>query len=803
MSTLWFMNYNNYANRIVKKESSLNAYGTAGRNVFNKPKIDFNPNDGVTTTLIVDAPAGHNPDYMLVVDTINNVDTITSRWFVIEWTRTRGGQYRASLKRDVLIDNLDTIASSPILVQKGTVKSINDICIYQKENIEYNQIKKNEIKLFDKSRVGWIVGFFTDPHFVPDEGDSPSQELQTDYGINYDQSYSDIEDYPYNDYIGSGNAYYYYERIGTNVIISQRESAIRQTYYFFDENGLYTKTSTLGGPTNATLTNYDNSHLNYFGSILNGCQKELEQIVFETNPSLHKNDLFSSEDGQIIRDTSVTPNKFYRIEVVKQDYTYYKDNESGSETEEEICNHLESLDANFHYDVSNDGYCTGFYAYGYKTYITLHEVEVDVLSCTFPTAPAKLNDAPYYMFAIPYGEIYLYTRGISPVDPESDGFTTCSKEIALNIARNLVDKLKGNVNDIQLLPFCPMTSIFKGGENIANWLSVVDLNSNNYVIMKDSGNHDKAIIFFPDNSSFSNTINLSSITTTNINAPTTVEDFKIENETKKFRLTSPNFASVFEFKNTYNQKNILNFNFRCTYRPYNSFVNVYPKEIGGLYGNDYKDNFGLIFQGDFSLPILNNSEWKNYQINNKNYQNSFNRSIDTFDLEAKWAKRQDIVGAISGTVSGAAQGGLATAGNPAGAIVGGIASAGAGAMDIIANEQMRQNKRGEMIDQFNFSLENVQARPRTIANVGTFDINNKIFPILEMFDCTDEEKEILRMKLRYTGYTINKIAYLRDYMGGYFKGVVIFNEDIDEDSHVQEVINEELGKGVYTNGLSI
>ena len=317
---------------------------------------------------------------------------------------------------------------------------------------------------------------------------------------------------------------------------------------------------------------------------------------------------------------------------------------------------------------------------------------------------------------------------------------------------------------------------------------------------------EKAIIFFPDNSSFKGEIPLSILTNKNINVPVDVEDFKVENETKKFRLTSPNFASTFEFKNTYNQTNIKTFNFRCTYKPYNSFVNVYPKEIGGLYGNDYRDNFGLIFQGDFSLPILNNSEWKNYQINNKNYQNSFNRSIDTFDLEAKWAKRQDIVGAISGTITGTAQGALAGGGGAgaiAGAIIGGVASAGAGAMDIIANEQMRQNKRGEMIDQFNFSLENVQARPRTIANVGTFDINNKVFPILEIFDCTDGEKEILRMKLRYTGYTINKIAYLEDYMGGYFKGIVIFNENIDEDSHIQEVINEELGKGVYTNGLSI
>ena len=798
MSTLWFMNYNNYANRIVKKESSLNVYGTAGRNVFNKPKIDFNPNDGVTTTLIVDASAGYNPDYMLVVDTINNVETITSRWFVIEWTRTRGGQYRASLKRDALIDNLDTIASSPILVQKGTVKNTDDICIYQKENIEYNQIKKDEILLKDRSLIGWIVGFFTDPHFA-----KGNQSLSTDYGVKYNQSYNGINNYPYKQYTDS-NPYYYYDRADTNIMVSKANIDLGNfSTWDFDKNGDYTETTGLNRKNGMFVTSTAGD-LGRFAGIVRDNQREMEQIIFTNYTSINKQDLLAVEDGQIIRDTSTSPISYYRVSVVKTAYQMDNTITSGSETEEEVCEYLETLDSNFYYNATSYQSSVKCRFYGYKTYVVLTQLDVDTLSCTFPTGPTKLNDAPYYMFAIPYGSVYLYKTGM-PGPGESTGFNTCSKEIALNIARNLVDELGGNVNDVQLLPFCPIPSIIKG-DDYAYYLSIYDLEQQDYVILEDGANRDKAIIFFPDNSSFKGEIPLHILTTKNINVPVDVEDFKVENETKKFRLTSPNFASTFEFKNTYNQTNIKTFNFRCTYKPYNSFVNVYPKEIGGLYGKDYRDNFGLIFQGDFSLPILNNSEWKNYQINNKNYQNSFNRSIDTFDLEAKWAKRQDIVGAISGTITGTAQGALAGGAGPgaiAGAIIGGVASAGAGAMDIIANEQMRQNKRGEMIDQFNFSLENVQARPRTIANVGTFDINNKIFPILEIFDCTDGEKEILRMKLRYTGYTINKIAYLSDYMGGYFKGVVIFNENIDEDSHVQEVINEELGKGVYTNGLSI
>ncbi len=77
--------------------------------------------------------------------------------------------------------------------------------------------------------------------------------------------------------------------------------------------------------------------------------------------------------------------------------------------------------------------------------------------------------------------------------------------------------------------------------------------------------------------------------------------------------------------------------------------------------------------------------------------------------------------------------------------------------------------------------------------------NNKIWPILENFSCTDEEKEVLRNKLRYDGMTIMAIRTLADYFtaGGFIKGKLIRLPNIREDFHIAEALYQEVDKGFY------
>ena len=95
------LHYNNYANRIVTKESSVANYLTLDSNAVTCTDINFVPGDGVTTSLILGYGTNSgtiftgdkdNFDYLLVYETVteNQVTTnvIKSRWFIIETDRT-------------------------------------------------------------------------------------------------------------------------------------------------------------------------------------------------------------------------------------------------------------------------------------------------------------------------------------------------------------------------------------------------------------------------------------------------------------------------------------------------------------------------------------------------------------------------------------------------------------------------------------------------------------------------------------------------------------------------------------------
>lgn len=135
MTILLLKGYNNYFNRIVKYEADITAYKTASTSYLEYANVNFDPQDGIMTSLVVggdtqkktetvnsqqvekilDFESGGSPDYLIVHE--NN--KIASRWFVVECVRVRAGQYKLALKRDVLVDFNEQIMNSPCYVEKG------------------------------------------------------------------------------------------------------------------------------------------------------------------------------------------------------------------------------------------------------------------------------------------------------------------------------------------------------------------------------------------------------------------------------------------------------------------------------------------------------------------------------------------------------------------------------------------------------------------------------------------------------------------------------------------------------------
>ena len=234
------------------------------------------------------------------------------------------------------------------------------------------------------------------------------------------------------------------------------------------------------------------------------------------------------------------------------------------------------------------------------------------------------------------------------------------------------------------------------------------------------------------------------------------------------------------------------------------YIHINPN-FGRLYGQDFDDARGLICQGDFSLPQTSEA-WNTYELQNKNYQTQFNRQIDNMEVMHKYDMTElgvkGITGAFTGAVSGATAGAV-MGGGIGGAIAGGILGAGASLAGSIADQKLAQGRYKETLDYtqdlFDLQLDNIKALPSSLTNVGAMTYNNKLFPVLEFYTCTDEEKEAITLKLYYNGMTVDTIGNIGDYIlaePSYIKGKII-RLNINEDNHLVEHITEEINKGVF------
>ena len=130
---LLLLHYNNYFNRIIKKKDTIADYKSADANYKEVSNINFNPGDGVNTSIVLGLgqtgvifDANEEFDYLVAYETVDNKQVIDSRWFILEQDRKRGGQYELTLKRDVLADNYNDVVNSPIFLEKGFINDVND-----------------------------------------------------------------------------------------------------------------------------------------------------------------------------------------------------------------------------------------------------------------------------------------------------------------------------------------------------------------------------------------------------------------------------------------------------------------------------------------------------------------------------------------------------------------------------------------------------------------------------------------------------------------------------------------------------
>ena len=828
---LYLLQYNNYYNRLVKREEGISAYlpyviyGPEENDEYLLTEIEnFYEADGVSTQQVVNTPTA-DFDYLVAVDEYGRID---SRWFVIEAVKDAKDKYVLSLHRDLFADYYDDIISQPCYVERAIVNHGNKL-IYNSENSQVNQIKMRETLLKDITGCPWIVGYVALD--VP-ETQISSSTVSIDAPVNSSFTYDQFTSMAANGvnkinsitvqaegYSNAATDYIsiYSFKFGTNT--SGEYSKRKKTDD--DRSSLVFYTNKIGskqGPAAATTIQQT------YEGIAATVQTNTENYVnTETSELVLNNDEVSAALSQNGLRVSGVDSVSYIATLTQTGTTTKTFKPRAGALYENLIKIMQDAGvlANPATQLTNqEGFTVIVEMETYAA--TVKRYDGQAFTATIKTANKALKDAPYKMFCIPYpidgnsGRTWIYKENAEG-EPQITDYIP-DKQASLNFAMAIAKTLGSNLYDMQLLPYCPArewtTAVNptwgQGPITILDQLGLSKTgaisNVNDEVITPVvEGGKLLTYALWCETSSMNFTIN------NPITVPNNSIDFKVEHETSFCRLVSPNYSGAFEFKPTSNQ-GVDYFEVNCTYKPFQPYIHVAPN-FKGLYGGDYNDARGLICGGDFSLPTLGDA-WEQYQINNKSYLESFNRQIEnmeiTYNIQRNQQREAAAINAISAGISGASTGALmggsinpwgSLAGLATGGIAAGVSAYGA-QRDLIYADQMFNESRAYAKDQFNLSLQNIQALPYTLNRVGAYDINNKFFPFLEFYSCSDEEKAAMTARIRYTSMTVGAIGTVEEYLQAepsFIQAQLIrFEpEDTFEDYHIVAAIAAELHKGIY------
>ena len=422
------------------------------------------------------------------------------------------------------------------------------------------------------------------------------------------------------------------------------------------------------------------------------------------------------------------------------------------------------------------------------------------------------NDGTFNVITFPAETAYCSV-------PRSDGTNMgdyyMNDEVANKFIASLMHEYGSSIYDIQLLPYCPLLRAMDYYDTDYNapyfyghqYDPAMTISNKEVYAYAPSGVPSMTpcvFFYYIKDTTFTFDIN-KSISLDNYDSNNSI-NIKLNNECNLFRLVSPNYNGQFEFSVAKNG-GVNYFNVDVTLRPYNPYIHVNPN-FKNIYGADFNDSRGLICNGDFSIPMVRDA-FVEYELNNKNYQQIFNRQIEHMDftqhqerVQAGWNMVAGIgVGAGAGMLAGSKAG---IQGMVAGAALGGVASLAGGIADYMMMGDRQREDKDLAIDNFNYQLGNIKAQPYSVTKVTPFTANNKKFPFVEKFTATDEEINILANKINYNSFTINSIGTIQEHISArpagtkkFINGLLIRLENTGLANNELYELYDEIKKGVY------
>lgn len=849
------LRYNNYFNRKIKYISkktgkeTLDEYVKSADVYFNGTEdvsckhfienINFNPSDGITTTQVLNWDKPWIPDYLVCYRGTYNEAYVESRWFITKMVRLRKDRYTCYLKRDTVSDNYSSFRKATAFIDKGYVDIGNDLFL-NKEPITANQIKFRESLIKDiedtgnsskiNSTIPWVVGYVANKWDI-NQGSENEIEIKVP-GATFD--WNGWNNFPLKDFInkeGTVNLVYLNDitaklRLGTGFLGGDGwEGYYRDIEYNvfgnylskFGELKYHKKVNGEEmGNVYSAYSYFDYSFL-FFGSYKADSNYMPQFNIDRLNKTSVSNAIMTSGFNGVNGLSAFKPvsgivkdgENYYRVSV--QEVSQTKTSPMSQEVIDlfkDACTIKDNI--NIYSKTTNKAvYEVGNYYQVVVSKITDDVIATHTFTCNMSTA-FPLNDAPYKMFCFPFlpkTNQTVKTTGYN--NGTSSRGISLNKDAILQIMGGLITGLGTNLYDIQILPYCPI----RGGDLVQTPIMgnnlIINGSNNVRTSLIKNGDQVVAHLFWSAKSTFSfvNTYYYNPI------------DYSNPLKTKRMattqfaRLVSPNQANTFEFGIVQNN-GIVKLEIDCQYKPFSPHIHIKPV-FSRLYGKNWTniggqidsvDTRGLICSGDFSFPQTT-SQWVQYELENKNYQLQFNREIDSLELNQKWAERGAVINGITGAVGSTAKGAAAGAmvGGPAGAAVGTAAGLATGAIDAVYNYEEVKTLGRDAIDLkqdlYNYDLQNIQARPNNLTNIGALSPDFRYFPYLEVYDCTQAEAEAIENKFKYEGFTLGVVGTVDNYIGtanttNFIRGALTRIDNSVSPNEAQDIANE-LARGLY------
>ena len=743
---------------------------------------------------------------------------IVSRWFILDAVRQRTGQYLLHLKRDTLADYSDNILSANFFCERGYLDD-GDSMICNNEGMTFNQLKEKEQLIKGKWNTPWLVGYISSGTLKNSEGtitEVTFEDKRTNSGAltmselsaNTGISVADLTTI-----LTSEETLCLQDKSTlTFRVTSKKEGAVASTTYGRecltnnDNKIIYTGTPSA---TFVDFTNYqniltftyttNNPYLLLSQAFVNYDLTEITKLA-EGNQivlNLQQNGALKYYlDNYPIQFTDGTT---YNFSYVINTASSVRKRYGLSTTETAVANFINTLKS-----ISGVSNVTIDTANELSIHMTVAPVTITkeaVITNNTYKIPLSVNkkhclNSTCDIFAIPMNSINFYfktTSGKSAYEKTiNDKYLT--KAFAIELAKQLGDQCY----DIQLLPYCPLdnfkaTRIINTDNTVTYYLNITNLTQGvdfDIIERGDSGDTAGLIYWFENKDmTFIKSLNL------------TYSNRKQESNTDFIRFVSPNGTGSFEM-NLAKNLGLKQVYINCTFKPFQPFIQVLP-EFSGNYGLNFEDYRGLICQGDYSIDRVND-KFIDYSLANKNYQAIFNKELSAIDYNNRLADLQSGVGAVTGTIGGAlggAMGGMKV-GGAGGAVVGAIAGLGAGAiggaMNYTLGKEARAVERNLTVDRYNWNLGNIKSQPASLSKIDNFNVISKIYPYIEFYTCTDEEKATFEKAMKYNGYAVGRIGTVKEFINPddwqWIKGEVI---QLGLDNHTAQDIYSELKKGVF------